>query len=299
MSIAEQQMFGIFLQAVSAGILNGGIYAVISMGLALVFGVVNIVNFAHGEFLMVGMYLTYWAFFLLKIDPHLSIFLCFIVLFCLGYITQKAVIERTFDKPFEGEVQIFVTVALSIIFVNGIQMLWSSDYRGLDIHYVSKGITLAGTFFLNLFKLGSFVITLIVSYLLYFFLTRTDVGRAMRAITENRGAAELLGIDVRKHYCLAFGIGAGMTGIGAALLAPTFYIYPGVGLIFVLKAFVIIVLGGMGSVSGAFVAALIIGIVESVGGILIGGAFTQVVIFAIFILTMLFKPTGLMGGRMI
>jgi branched-chain amino acid transport system permease protein len=266
------------------------------MGLALIFGVVNVVNFAHGEFLMVGMYLTYWAFMLWKVDPHLSILSCTVVLFFLGYITQKLLIERTFNKPFEGEIQIFVTIGFSLVLVHGIQMLWQADYRGIELSYSGMAINVGGLS-LNFLKIVSFIVTLAVAFFLYLFLTKTDSGRAMRAITENREAATLLGIDVPKHYCLAFGIGAGLTGIAGALLTPIFYIHPGVGLIFVLKAFVITVLGGMGSVSGAFVAALIIGVVETVGGVFIGGAYTQALIFLIFILTMLFKPTGLFGKK--
>lgn len=289
-------MIGTVLQATISGLLNGGVYALISMGLALIFGVVNVVNFAHGEFLMVGMYLTYWSFMLWKVDPHLSILSCAIVLFFLGYISQKLLIERTFNKPFEGEIQIFVTIGLSLVMVNGIQMLWKTDYRGIELSYAGMAFNV-GDLTLNFLKVISFIVTLIVAFFLYLFLTRTDTGRAMRAITENREAATLLGIDVPKHYCLAFGIGAGLTGMAGTLLTPIFYIYPGVGLVFVLKAFVIIVLGGMGSVSGAFVAALIVGVVESVAGVFIGGAYTQALIFLIFILTMLFKPTGLLGRK--
>ena len=282
------------LQAAISGLLNGGVYALISMGLALIFGVVRVVNFAHGEFLMVGMYLAYWAFVLLGVDPHLALFLCFVALFFLGYITQKLLIKRTFDKPFEGEIQIFVTVGLSVALIHGIQIIWTADYRGIELSYVGTAI-IGGPLIFNVFKVTSFLITLLVAYSLYLFLMKTDTGRAMRAITENREAATLLGIDIHKHYCLAFGIGAGLTGIAGVLLTPIFYIYPSVGLVFVLKAFVIIILGGMGSISGAFVAALIVGTVESVGGVLIGAAYTQALIFAIFILTMLFKPTGLFG----
>lgn len=290
-------MIEMVLQAAISGLLNGGVYALISMGLALIFGVVNVVNFAHGEFLMLGMYLTYWAFTLWKVDPHISILSCIVVLFFLGYITQKLLIERTFNKPFEGEVQIFVTIGLSLVMVNGIQMLWKTDYRGIELSYSGLAIHLGGLS-LNFIKAVPFIVALAVAFFLYLFLKRTDTGRAMRAITENREAAMLLGIDVFRHYCLAFGIGAGLTGIAGTLLTPIFYIYPGVGLVFVLKAFVIIVLGGMGSFSGAFVAALIVGVVESVAGVFIGGAYTQALIFLIFILTMLFRPTGLLGRSM-
>ena len=289
-------MIGTVLQAAVSGLLTGGVYALISMGLALIFGVVNVVNFAHGEFLMVGMYLTYWTFMFWKVDPHLSLLLCVAVLFFLGYITQKLFIERTFNKPFEGEIQTFLTVGLSLVLVNGVQMLWKTDYRGIELSYAGMAIHV-WALVLNLLKLISFAVAIGTASFLYLFLKRTDTGRAMRAITENREAATLLGIDVLKHYCLAFGIGAGLTGMAGALLTPTFYIYPGVGLVFVLKAFVIIVLGGMGSVSGAFIAALIVGVVESVAGVFIGGAYTQALIFLIFILTMLFRPTGLLGKK--
>jgi branched-chain amino acid transport system permease protein len=289
-------MIGTVLQAAVSGLLTGGVYALVSMGLALIFGVVNVVNFAHGEFMMVAMYLTYWAFMLWKIDPHLSLLLCVVVLFFLGYITQKVFIERSFNKPFEGEIQIFLTVGLSLVMVNGVQMLWKTDYRGIELSYAGMAIDAWGLG-LNLLKTISFVIAIATAIFLYLFLKKTDTGRAMRAITENREAATLLGIDVLRQYCLAFGIGAGLTGMAGALLTPTFYVYPGVGLVFVLKAFVIIVLGGMGSVGGAFFAALIVGVVESVAGVFIGGAYTQALIFLIFILTMLFRPTGLLGKK--
>jgi len=284
------------LQAIVCGLLNGGVYALISMGLALIFGVVKVVNFAHGEFLMLAMYITYWVFTRWGVDPHLSLFLCSGTLFFVGYVTQKLLIERTFNKPFEGELQIFVTVALSLAFINGMHMIGKADYRGINLSYASMALNIQSLTF-NFLKAVSFFLALIVSYLIYLFLMKTDRGRAMRAVTENREAAALIGIDVNKNYCLAFGIGAGLTGIAGALLTPSFYVFPGVGLLFVLKAFVIIVLAGMGSVSGAFIAALIVGVLESLGGFLIGAAYTQMLIFAIFILSMLFRPNGLFRRR--
>jgi branched-chain amino acid transport system permease protein len=291
---------GTFLQSLINGILIGGDYALIGIGLTLVFGVMRITNFAHGDILMIGMYLTYALFTTLHIDPFVSVLIVFPVMFVFGGILQKFIINRVQDAPSHN--QILLTIGLGLVMSNAMMLFCTSDYKLLTTSYSSSSFKIFETFIGNGDGVSvstplalSFAITLLITGALYWFLTKTDTGQAIRATAQDRQAAQLMGIDVKKMSIIAFGIGSALAGTAGALISPTYYIFPQVGGIFSLKAFVITVFGGMGSIVGATVGGVLVGIIESLASTYISSGWKNVVVFALFLLVLLIKPSGLMG----
>lgn len=282
----------IFFQALISGILVGGVYALIGIGLTIIFGVMRIINFAHGDILMVGMYITFFLFTLLHVDPFASIFITGPLMFLFGAILQKVVINRVLGALPQN--QILLTIGLGLIMSNSVMLAFTSDYRILTTPYSSSSVKTAGIS-ISSPLVYSFLITAAITAVLYWFLLKTDTGQAIRATAQDREAARLMGINVARMSVIAFGLGAALAGIAGALIAPTYYIFPQVGSIFTLKAFVIVVLGGMGSVIGATLGGVLIGIAESVGGVYFGAGWKEVVVFVLFLLVLLFKPSGLLG----
>jgi branched-chain amino acid transport system permease protein len=282
----------ILMQSLISGILIGGVYALIGIGLTMIFGVMRIINFAHGDLLMLGMYATFYIFTLLHIDPFLSIVLVAPLLFIWGAILQKGIINRVLNALPQN--QILLTIGLGLIMSNSIMLAFTSDYKILTTTYSSASTTIAG---ISISKqlLISFTITCAITVALYWFLLKTDTGQAIRATAQDREAARLMGINVRRMSILAFGLGSALAGTAGALISPTYYIFPQVGSVFTLKAFVITVLGGMGSVVGATLGGVLIGVAESVGGVYFGSGWKEVVVFVLFLLVLLFKPSGLLG----
>ena len=284
----------LFLQSLLSGILVGGVYALVGIGLTIVFGVMRVINFAHGDLLMVGMYITYFAFALLHVDPFLSVAITGPLMFLLGALLQRVFINRVLDALPQN--QILLTIGLGLIMSNAAMMLFTSDYRILSTSYSSASVKLAGLS-ISTPLLVSFVITAAITAVLYWFLIKTDTGQAIRATAQDREAAQLMGINVRRMSILATGIGAALAGTAGALISPTYYIFPQVGSAFTLKAFVIVVLGGMGSVMGATVGGIIIGVTESLAAVTphVGSGLKELVVFVLFLLVLLFKPSGLLG----
>jgi branched-chain amino acid transport system permease protein len=282
----------VFFQSLISGILIGGVYALIGIGLTIIFGVMRIINFAHGDLLMVGMYLTYFLFTLLHIDPFVSIIVTIPLMFLYGAFLQKFFINRVLDALPQN--QILLTIGLGLVMSNTVMLAFTSDYRILTTTYSSSSFDVFGLS-ISVPLLISFTITLVITAILYWFLYRTDTGQAIRATAQDRGAAQLMGINVKRMSIIAFGLGASLAGTAGALIAPTYYIFPQVGSVFTLKAFVITVLGGMGSIVGATLGGVLIGIVESVGGVYIGSGWKDVIVFVVFLLVLLFKPSGLLG----
>ena len=282
----------IFVQALISGILIGGVYALIGIGLTIIFGVMRVINFAHGDIQMVGMYLTYFIFTLLHIDPFLSIVITIPLMFAFGAFLQKVVINRVLGALPQN--QILLTIGLGLIMSNTTMLAFTSDYRILTTSYSSSSIHVAGIS-ISTPLLLSFAVTAVITMALYWFLLKTDTGQAIRATAQDREAATLMGINVKRMSILAFGIGSALAGTAGALIAPTYYIFPQVGSTFTLKAFVIVVLGGMGSVIGATLGGVLIGVAESIGGVYFGGGWKDVVVFVLFLLVLLFKPSGLLG----
>jgi branched-chain amino acid transport system permease protein len=282
----------VFFQSLISGILVGGVYALIGIGLTIIFGVMRIINFAHGDILMVGMYLTYELFTHLGIDPFVSILFTIPLMFLFGGFLQKFFINRVLNALPQN--QILLTIGLGLIMSNTMMLIFTSDYKILTTPYSSSSIKILGLSISEPLAI-SFVITAAITAMLYWFLMKTDTGQAIRATAQDREAAQLMGINVKKMSIIAFGLGASLAGTAGALISPTYYIFPQIGSAFTLKAFVITVLGGMGSVVGATLGGIIIGVAESMGAVYISSGWKDVVVFVLFLLVLLFKPSGLMG----
>jgi branched-chain amino acid transport system permease protein len=283
-----------FLQIVVSGLLLGGIYSLISIGLTLIFGIVKIINFAHGEFLMVAMYLAFWSVSLLNMDPYVSVILVVPVMFVLGVATQKIVINPILKSP--DVMQIFATVGVGLVLQNMALFLWSADYRTILTPYQSINFEL-GPIVFSFTRLATFVLAMLVSIGFFYFLKHSYAGKALRSVAQNREAALLMGIDVNRMYLIAFGLGAACVGFAGCLLLPVYYVFPSVGTYFGITAFVVVVLGGMGNMKGAFLGGLLIGLVESISGVYVDSTLKEAIYFILFILVLLFKPNGLFGIR--
>jgi branched-chain amino acid transport system permease protein len=270
----------------------GGVYSLVAIGLSLIFGVMKIINFAHGSFMMLGMFTTYWLYVLLGIDPYLSVLFAIPILFVFGLLVEHFLIDRVLDAPEHN--QLLLTLGISLVIENFALFLWSPNFRTLDVPYANKAMTV-GVVMISFPKVVAFLFALLLTGLLYYFLKNTDLGKAIRAASEEKEGALTVGINLKRIYYVAFGIGTACVGAAGAVAAPFFYVSPQVGGIFVITAFVVVVLGGMGNFIGAFVGGLIIGLAESVGAAFIPGQLKQFIIYFIFILVLLFKPAGLFG----
>jgi branched-chain amino acid transport system permease protein len=274
------------------GLLLGGIYALISIGLTLIFGVVRVINFAHGEFLMISMYISYYCYSLLGLNPYWSLLINFPLMFVIGMGMDQIIIRPLRNAP--AYMQVFATVGLSILLINLVLFIFTGDYRAIDLPFAKKVVQVGGIY-LNYPRLIIFSATVLITVLLYLFLKNTDIGKQIRAIAQNRTAARLMGFKLNRIYMITFGIGSGLVGIAGGLITPVYYVYPTVGVYFVLTAFVVVVLGGMGNMIGAFLGGLIIGIVDSLSGYYIDPSLKETVYYVIFVLVLIFRPSGLMG----
>lgn len=282
----------IFMQSLISGILIGGVYALIGIGLTIIFGVMRVINFAHGDLLMLGMYGTYYLFTLFNIDPFVSIVITIPIMFLYGGFLQKFFINRILGSLPQN--QILLTIGMGLVMSNTVMLAFTSDYKILSTSYSSSSFDILGIS-ISSPLLISFAITSVITAALYWFLLKTDTGQAIRATAQDREAAQLMGINVKRMSIIAFGLGASLAGTAGALISPTYYIFPQVGSTFTLKAFVITVLGGMGSIVGATLGGVLIGVAESIGGVYFGSGWKEVVVFVLFLLVLLFKPSGLMG----
>lgn len=284
----------ILLQAALNGLLTGAVYALIALGLTLVYGVLHIINFAHGALLTVAMFAVWGAFAWLGVDPYLAMLGVVPAMYGLGYATQRYVIDPAAGG--DDNNGLLVTLGLSIVLQNGLLALFRSDTRTIDTSYAFQVLPV-GPILISVPRLIGFCVTVIVTLLLWWMMRRTDTGRAIRAAAKERLGADLVGIEVGHIHAVTFGIGCACLGVAACLLMPTFYVSPNTGAAFVLVAFTIVVLGGMGSVPGALLGGLLVGVVESFSSLLFGDSLGQVGIFILFILVLLFRPTGLFGAR--
>ena len=276
------------------GVTTGAVYALIALGLTLIYGVLHIINFAHGASLMMALYGVYFLKERLGIDPYLALPVVVPLMFVLGYALQRLVINRASHGKDENI--LLVTLGLSIVMENLALLFFKSDTRTIDTAYTLTTWSI-GSAMISLPKLVAFVGALVVSALLLWMVRGTDLGRAIRAVAKEKHGARLMGIDVEHVYAMCFGIGLACLGAAACFLLPAYYVNPQVGNGFVLVAFTIVVLGGMGSFVGALVGGLAIGVVESLGGLWLGESLGQVGIFLIFIFVLLFRPQGLLGSK--
>ena len=272
----------------------GAIYALVALSLALIYGVLHIINFAHGSILMLALYAAFFLFRLGGIDPYVSILFLAPGFFVLGYVLQRYVIAPIgFGKDTNV---LLVTLGLSILFDNLALYLWTSNTRTIDVPYAQIFVDV-GVTAIPLPRLIAVAAAVVIGLIFWLLMTRTDLGRAIRAVSKERQGARIVGISVEHIFAMSFGLGAAVLAISACLLLPTFYVTPQVGNAFVLIAFTTVVLGGMGSFIGALLGGLLLGVVEAVSGTFLGESLGQIGIFVIFILVLLFRPTGLFGQR--
>ena len=286
----------IFIQLVVNGLLLGGILAIISIGLTLIFGIVRVVNFAHGEFLMIGMYAIYLMHQYLGLHPYVASFFAVIILFAVGALMQRFVIQPLLTA--DPHIQIFATVGVSTALLNLALLVFGADVFSVRLVDFTSSTIKLGSITIVIAQLITFCVALALMAGLHWFLHNTYLGRAVRATAQHRYAAQLMGVSVERIYIFAFGLGCACLGLASGLLLPQYPVFPTIGSFFVLTAFVIVVLGGLGSLSGAFLGSLIIGLVDSLSGYYIAPDLKEVVYFLIFIGILVFRPTGLLGlGR--
>lgn len=284
----------ILFASVLNGITTGAVYALIALGLTLIYGVLHIINFAHGASLMIALYGVYFLKEKIGLDPYLALPIVVPAMFAFGYVMQRGIINRASHGKDENI--LLVTLGISIVLQNLALLFFKSDTRNIETAYTLTTVNI-GSAMIALPKLVAFIGALVVSAILLAVMRFTFLGRAIRAVAKEKYGARLMGIDVDHVYAMCFGIGLACLGAAACFLLPAYYVNPMVGSGFVLVAFTIVVLGGMGSFVGALVGGLLIGIVESICGLYLGESLGQVGIFIIFIAVLLFRPQGLFGAR--
>ncbi len=286
--------FSIVFPSLLGGLTTGAVYALIALGLTLIYGVLHIINFAHGAALMVALYAVYLLKTHFGIDPYLALPIVVPGMFALGYALQRGIINRASHGRDENI--LLVTLGIAIVLENLALLLFKSDTRSIETAYTLTTVQI-GPAFIALPKLVAFAGALAASAVLLLIVARTDLGRAIRAVAKEKQGAKLMGIDVDHVYAMSFGIGLACLGAAACFLLPAYYVNPQVGGGFVLVAFTVVVLGGMGGFAGALVGGLLIGVVESICGLLLGESLGQIGIFVIFIAVLLFRPQGLFGAH--
>lgn len=284
----------IIVPSVLNGITTGALYALVALGLTLIYGVLHIINFAHGALLMLGLYAVYYLKARFGIDPYVALLIVPPGMFALGYAVQRGIIGRASHGRDENI--LLVTLGLAIVIENLSLFFFRSDTRIVDTPYSFATVEILGAF-LPLPKLVAFVGAIVTAALLWLVMARTDLGRAIRAVAKEKKGTALVGIDTDHVYAMSYGLGIACLGVAACLLLPSYYVNPQVGHGFVLIAFTIVVLGGMGSFVGALIGGFVIGVVEAMGGLFLGESLGQIGIFAIFILVLIFRPTGLLGHK--
>ena len=282
------------LQLGIQGILLGGIYGLIALGLSLIFGVMGVINFAHGQMMVMGMYVSYWLFVLLGIDPYVSLVIVAVVIFILGYLIQFTVVNRILDYP--EAMQVLPLVSMGLILENMALLFWGPDHRSPQTA-LSLETFWIGEVMVDVSRLIAFALAIIITICIFVYLKKTDMGKKIRASADNRTGATLVGINVNRINNFSLGLGAATTGAAGALLLPLMPLSPHMGHDFTLTAFIVVILGGMGNLVGALIGGLILGFTESISTLWLPSTMKQVISFSILILIMLFRPHGLFGGK--
>jgi branched-chain amino acid transport system permease protein len=293
-------MLAELFQYVATGLLVGGVYALMSIGLGLIFGVMRVVNFAQGDFMMLGMYLTYFYAISGHIDPLLGALLTLPPFFLLGVLVHRLVLSRVTGGGEPGrqqDAQLIVTLGLSLVITNATTMILTPTPRGIRTAYATQAFVL-GPVLLNQARTYAFAMALVLAGVVYLFLTRTDLGKALRAAADDPEAAGYQGIDVRTMHGLAFGTGIALVAAAGGLLATYYPIEPNVAVNFIVLMFVAVVLGGLGSIPGAFVGGILIGLVQSLTLLVLPFQLQNVGVFVAFLLVLYLRPQGLFGRRL-
>jgi branched-chain amino acid transport system permease protein len=284
----------ILVPALLNGLMAGAVYALVALGLTLIYGVLHIINFAHGALLTAAMFAAFFAFTFLGVDPYVAAFLLAPLFFAIGYALQRFII----GPAAHGEDRNFllITLGLAIVIENALLYFFRADTRTINLPYAFDVIEI-GPAFVAVPRIIAFVAVIAVAAALWAMMRWTDTGKAIRAVAKEKLGAELCGIDVAHIYATTFGLGTACVAVAACLLIPTYYVNPTAGEAFVLIAFTIVVLGGMGSIAGALIGGLCVGVVESFSSILLGQSLGQIGIFIMFIAVLLARPSGLFGAR--
>jgi branched-chain amino acid transport system permease protein len=287
--VAQNVVFGLFV---------GGLYGIAAVGLSLVFGVMRVLNVAHGELLMIGGYVSFWLFSLFGVDPFVSLLLSGLTLFLLGLALHRGLFSRVtrFDEETKIKNSLLISFGLTLILQNLAIQAWTADERSIRPAYAGMSTSVLGVV-IPYTRLADWLVALLIILGLHLFLHRTYPGKAIRATALDWEAASLAGIDVRRTYLLTFGLGAALAGVAGSLVSVGYSIAPSIGLEWTLKALVVVVLAGMGSIFGAFAAGLLLGVAEALSVYALGAAYREVVGLAIFLLVLLLRPQGLFGRR--
>lgn len=284
----------IFIQTVTSGVLLGGLYALIALGMTLIFGVMRIINLAHGEFLMVGMYVCYILFKHWGVDPYLSLVVSVPLLFVIGVAIQRYLLMPLIKAKAPGENQILMTAGIGLVMTNAALLIFSPNYFTVLTSY-SNATASIGKISVSLPLLWDFVISFGITGILYLFIMKTDTGCSIRAVAQNIETARLMGINTDRIMIITFGVGTALVGAAGTLFMPIFYVFPAIGELFTLKAFIVTILGGMGSALGALVGGVALGVVEQIGATYISMGLKDALGFVIFVLVLIFRPSGLVG----
>jgi branched-chain amino acid transport system permease protein len=280
------------LQQLADGLLIGLMYSLVAIGLTLIWGVMNIVNFAHGDFLMLGMFTSFWLFTLYGIDPIFSIPICFGGMFVIGMLIYRFIVSRVLKGPVLA--QLVVTFGVSIFISNLAVYFWTPDFKLLPAT-ILNGTWQVWGISLSIPKVAASVGSVIASVCMFFFLRKTRTGKAILATEMDREAALLMGINTERINSLSFGIGTALVGVAGAFLSTYYYIYPQVGGLFGTIAFCVVALGGFGSIEGAFIAGILVGLAQTLGGFFFDPSYKYAIVFMIYLITIWIRPQGLLG----
>ena len=280
------------VQQLVNGILIGLVYALLAIGLTLIWGVMNVLNFAHGEFLMIGMFISYWLYVMAGVDPLFSIPINAVALFLMGMFIYRFIVSKVMRGP--ALAQLVVTFGISIFLANFAALIWTPNFRSIE-HTLLSGTWDISGIKLSIPKFVSSIGSIITSFGCFWFLRNTRLGKAILAVEMDREAAVIMGINTERINSLSFGIGSALVGVAGALLATHYYIYPFVGGTFGLTCFAIVALGGFGSIEGAFIAGILVGVVQTMGGYIFDPAYKLAIVFAMYLITVWIRPQGLRG----
>ena len=280
------------IQQLADGLLIGLVYSLVAIGLTLIWGVMNIVNFAHGDFLMLGMFASFWLFTLFGLDPIFSIPICFAGMFLMGMLIYRFVVRKVMKGPILA--QVVVTFGVSIFISNLAVYFWTPDFRLLP-PTILQGTWNIGGIDISIPKLAASLGSVVASACVLLFLKKTNTGKAILATEMDRDAALLMGINTDRINALSFGIGSALVGVAGAILSTYYYIYPQVGGLFGLIAFCVVALGGFGSIEGAFIAGILVGLAQTLGGFFFNPSYKYAIVFSIYLITIWIKPKGLLG----
>lgn len=282
----------LFVQALVTGLLVGGVYAAYSSGFSLIFGVMNIVNIFHGELIMIGAFTTYWLFTLYHTDPFLTLPISILFVALLGYVIQRLIVNRVVEAP--PMISYLCTFGVHLILVNVALLLWSADFRTVTTDYSGEGFSI-GPLIIPVARFVTFLIAIFTTLGLYWFLEKVRYGKAIRAASQDKEMARLVGINVRQVYALTFALGAAITGLAGGLISTYFVIYPQMGLSYTIIAFCVVVLGGIGYIPGALIGGLLLGVIQSLTATYLNSGLSTAITFILLFFLLILKPQGIMG----